>query len=608
MNVHELAAAWAALPQISNVHASADGRWAFFCAPGLNEIDEVYAVLTDGSAPPERLTEGTDHFLIRDVSPDGMRLILAQSLRACEHDHLLLLDRADGNALRQLTPTQRSHYVFGGRFNGDGSAIVFVADFDYATGEVIDGAAVWRQELAGGARTCLARTTAMFDRAPAFSPDHRRILLNVNERSPGSTQLWLMNADGSDLREILCLGEKNNTRGDWIDEDRIAFVSDHDGIDVLGVLTLSTQNIDWLAGEPALLPFDVLPGQGGAFACIHHEQSFSRAEIFDAGGRHGLPNRSGRRSLLPHASLPDGGWIAEAYDADAPHDLVRIHPDGSVTRLTRHAASIRSYSAPQDFRWISADGRPCQGWLYRPAGATKGFITYVHGGPTWHSEDWVNPKIGFWVQLGYTVLDPNYRGSTGFGHDHREAVKEDGWGGREQADIRAGIEAAIARGLAEKGRIGIAGNSYGGFSSWFGITRHADLIDAAIPMCGMYRLDIDYHATEMPHGRAYSEEMMGGTPEEFPEKYANASPGHFIQQITGQLMVVHGLADSNVGPENTHVALRELTAAGIAHEALLFEDEGHGVFRRTNVAIYLQRSAALFERAFAGWPRNAGRG
>jgi len=118
-------------------------------------------------------------------------------------------------------------------------------------------------------------------------------------------------------------------------------------------------------------------------------------------------------------------------------------------------------------------------------------------------------------------------------------------------------------------------------------------------MCGMYRLDIDYHETGMPHGRAYSEEMMGGTPDEFPEKYQNASPANFIDRIRGSLMIVHGLADSNVGPENTHTAIRELTAAGIPHEVLLFEDEGHGVFRRSNVETYLHRSAEFLERAFA---------
>jgi dipeptidyl aminopeptidase/acylaminoacyl peptidase len=177
-------------------------------------------------------------------------------------------------------------------------------------------------------------------------------------------------------------------------------------------------------------------------------------------------------------------------------------------------------------------------------------------------------------------------------------IKQDGWGGREQADIRAGIEYLIATGHATPGRIAVTGNSYGGFSSWFAITRHADLVTAAIPMCGMYRLDIDYDATEMPHGRAYSEEMMGGPPDAVPEKYRNASPGTFVDAIRGPVLIVHGLADSNVGPENTHTAIRDLTARALPHEVLLFPDEGHGIARRDNLARYLATAEDFLTRAF----------
>ena len=248
---------------------------------------------------------------------------------------------------------------------------------------------------------------------------------------------------------------------------------------------------------------------------------------------------------------------------------------------------------------MSGEGRAVQGWLYAPEGDSKGFICYVHGGPTWHSEDWVNPEIGFWVQAGYTVLDPNYRGSTGFGHDWREAIKHDGWGGWEQADIRAGIEACMELGIAQRGRIAVAGNSFGGFSSWYAITRFADLVTAAIPMCSMYRLDIDHDQTDMPHRRDYLREMMGGTPEEVPDKYAAASPGNHIRAIRGAVMIVHGMADSTVGPQNSLVAVRELTAAAISHQAVFYQDEGHGVFRRGNVADYLARTVTFLEGAFA---------
>ena len=592
----DLAMEWASLPQLTDIHASADGRMAFWVWAGFAEAAQVFCAPCDGSLPPRQLTFEADHVSIRDVSADGSRLILAQSVNACEHDHLMLLEAATG-ALTRLTPVQSDHYLYGGTFSADETAVTFIADFDYGAGEVTAGGWVWRQDFATGTRTCLARSQTPFERGLRPSPSGALLLWHRHERAPAGTQLWVMAADGSACREVLNLGPANNARGAWLDNERIGFVADVAGQDRLGVLTLATGAVDWLAGEPEIFPFDILPGKDN-FACICHDQSRSFAEIFDETGHHPLPNNSGRRSLLPHAALPDGGWLAEAYDADAPHQLLRVMPDGSCAVLAGAAPFGRTCARPRDCRWTAPDGRAVQGWLYQPSSVSRGLIVYVHGGPTWHSEDWVNPKIGFWVQAGFTVLDPNYRGSTGFGHAHREAVKEDGWGGREQADIRAGIEALVAAGLAERGKIAVAGNSYGGFSSWFAITRHADLVNAAIPMCGMYRLDIDYHQTEMPHGRAYSEEMMGGTPAQFPEKYANASPGNFIHQIRGALMIVHGLADSNVGPENTHVAVRDLTAAGIAHEVVLYPDEGHGVFRRGNVADYLARSERFLARAF----------
>ena len=85
------AALWASCPQLSNIHASADGRWAFWCWQGMTETDEVWCAPLDGSSPPKRLTHGTDHFLIRDVSPDGARLLLAQATGQVVANGLALL-------------------------------------------------------------------------------------------------------------------------------------------------------------------------------------------------------------------------------------------------------------------------------------------------------------------------------------------------------------------------------------------------------------------------------------------------------------------------------------------------------------------------------------
>src|SRR4030095_16729148 len=150
----------------------------------------------------------------------------------------------------------------------------------------------------------------------------------------------------------------------------------------------------------------------------------------------------------------------------------------------------------EDFRWKSSDGLGIQGWLYRASGKAKGTIIYVHGGTTAHSQDYLDDQCQFFVSQGFNVLEPNYRGSTGFSREYREAIKEDGWGRREQDDIRTGIEALIAAGIAERGKVGITGTSYGGYSSWCAITRFApDILAAAAPICGMTDLVVDYETT-----------------------------------------------------------------------------------------------------------------
>ncbi len=114
-------------------------------------------------------------------------------------------------------------------------------------------------------------------------------------------------------------------------------MADHEGRDRLGVLTLETGTVEWVAGEPDLFPHSVLAGTGDDFICVHHEQSQTRAALVGPAGIRPLPNLSGRRSLLPHAALPGGGWLAEAYDADAPHDLVAVAADGTCRVIWRAA-------------------------------------------------------------------------------------------------------------------------------------------------------------------------------------------------------------------------------------------------------------------------------
>jgi dipeptidyl aminopeptidase/acylaminoacyl peptidase len=252
----------------------------------------------------------------------------------------------------------------------------------------------------------------------------------------------------------------------------------------------------------------------------------------------------------------------------------------------------------EDFTWLAGDGLALHGWLYRAKQPAQGTVVYVHGGPTAHSQDQISPEVQFFVRAGFNVLDPNYRGSTGYGMALREAIKADGWGGAEQEDIHDAVTALVAAGNTTPGRIGITGTSYGGYSSWHAITHFApEVVAAAAPICGMTDLVVDYETTR-PDLRPYSEEMMGGSPTQVRERYRERSPIHFVANIRGRLLIVQGERDPNVTPQNVVAVRQALDAAGIPYELLTFADEGHGISRPSNQRILYARLAAFFHAAF----------
>jgi dipeptidyl aminopeptidase/acylaminoacyl peptidase len=113
----------------------------------------------------------------------------------------------------------------------------------------------------------------------------------------------------------------------------------------------------------------------------------------------------------------------------------------------------------------------------------------------------------------------------------------------------------------------------------------------------MTDLVIDYQTTR-PDLQPYSEEMMGGSPQQVPEKYRDRSPIHFVDDIQGSLLIVQGAQDPNVTPENVRAVRGALDRAGVPYELLEFQNEGHGIMRRENLRALYLRLADFFARAF----------
>ena len=235
-------------------------------------------------------------------------------------------------------------------------------------------------------------------------------------------------------------------------------------------------------------------------------------------------------NLVPIGRVANGSWVALYYSSTSPVDLVRFtwEPGGELGRiisLTRvwertdldHSLLTRAKS----FHWHSADGLPLQGWLYRAQPNPHRTVIYIHGGPSSHSEDKLDPQLQYLVSQGFNVLDVNYRGSTGFSLG--KSIKEEGWGGREQCDIEMAAEVLIQKGLAKPGGVGVTGTSSAAIVPGVRSPLTREIIAAAAPICGMTDLVVDYNTTR-PDLAALSAEMLGGTPQEAPERYFQRSP------------------------------------------------------------------------------------
>ena len=596
------------VPILSGPEVSPDGRWAAWSWSRLGPAADVYVAPTNGSASPVRLTETPDDTRVVSWTSDSRALVASEDRDGDERARLFRVEIDYPGALELLTDSSPNYYVRGGQIHPNGRWLVYGANLDVESGEEIEATCILRHDLKTGDRIALAKPRGGTRRGNFYRP-----LLNVvgdqilyfrNDRHPAGRQAWLVDIEGREDREILDFGPQTKVSASWFpDGRRILFVAEYGTQRRVGVWENGSTN--WLLDDPGRnVEYAFVPPNGGPAVVIEIEKARIKPSLLDPENDDEMVMSGVAGNLVPLAPADGGAWTCFHYSARQPPDLVSMrHEDGEFSSITglwgRSPLGPEDLTAAENFRWRSVDGLEIQGWLYRAPEKSVGTVVMIHGGPTSHSENRFNAQIEYFVSRGFNVLAPNYRGSTGFGMDFQETIKEDGWGGREQEDVRTGIEALIREGIAEPYRIGVTGASYGGYSAWWAITHFPPkTVAAAAPVCGMTDLAVDYYATR-PDLRPYSEEMMGGSPEEMPERYRERSPINFVENIRGELLIVQGLKDPNVTPDNVHAVIKVLEQNNIDYDLLTFEDEGHGIARPRNLKVLYPRLADFFEAAFS---------
>jgi dipeptidyl aminopeptidase/acylaminoacyl peptidase len=592
------------VPVLSGPVVSPDGGWVAWSWSRLGPAADVFAAPTDGSSPPVRLTETTEgDTMVASWAPDGESVLVTQDTDGDERARLYRVRLAEPRIMEPLTGPDPNYYLRGGQMHPNGRWLFYAANLDAESGEETEEDGLFRHDLQSGELLTLARPERGSIEEPELNREGTHVLYTRAELNPAGRQVWLVDVEGRGDREILNFGEAAKVSASWFPGGRrVLFLAEAGQYRRLGVWSQDDGEVRWLLDDTGRNVEEAfVPPNGGPAVAVEVEGAGIKASLLDTetGTESAAPGLPG--NVVPLAPV-GGGWACEHYDARHPVDLVRLGEGGEPASLTGLPGMAEldpsRLAAAEDFRWWSADGLEIQGWLYRASGEAIGTVVLVHGGPTSHAEDRFNAQVQYLVARGFHVLAPNYRGSTGFGLPFQESIKEDGWGGREQEDIKAGIGALIEAGVAAPGRVGVTGTSYGGYSAWWAITHYPpEIAAAAAPICGMTDLVVDYRATR-PDLRPYSEEMMGGTPDEVPDRYHERSPINSVGDIRGKLLIVQGMQDPNVTPENVDVVVRALGREGIPYDLLTFEDEGHGIARPWNLKVLYPRLADFFEAAF----------
>ncbi len=237
-------------------------------------------------------------------------------------------------------------------------------------------------------------------------------------------------------------------------------------------------------------------------------------------------------------------------------------------------------------RWMTykaRDGLEIPAYVTSPPGATSAnapLIVLPHGGPASRDTYDFDYLAQFLASRGYVVLQPQFRGSAGFGHAFEKAGAGE-WGGKMQTDLLDGVAALAAAGTIDPKRVCIVGASFGGYAALAGASLHPDAYRCAASIAGVADLGL----LMIEQGRLYGREsaglgeLKGMLGRSSTEKIMATSPARQAAKVQAPILLIHGDKDTVVLPEQSEVMAKALKAAGKPYEYVVLKDENHYLTR-----------------------------
>jgi dipeptidyl aminopeptidase/acylaminoacyl peptidase len=467
----------------------------------------------------------------------------------------------------------------------------------------------------GGDAPRVITTGRDFYAAPRISRDGTRlawIAWDHPQMPWDGTELWVADLPatgdvGAQRQRVAGSPEQAVTQPTWAPDGSLWFVNDPDGWWNLFRMTpdgdvepMTTEQVEygWPQWQFGVQSFGFL--DDGRVVAIANDAGVQHIVTMD-------PGSSPSRAKLPYTAIPphlatDGrNVVFVGGTPSAPMAVARWDPitgEADVLRAeTTFSLHPDDVSAARAIEFPTEGGMTAHAFFYPPRNrrisgsgvALPPLVVMSHGGPTSQSPASFDLAKQYWTTRGIAVVDVNYGGSTGYGRAYRERLKGR-WGLVDVEDCVNAARFLADSGLVERDRMAIRGGSAGGYTTLCALT-FSDVFAAGASYFGVADPKLLAEHTHDFESR-YLDGLIGPLPEA-DELYRARSPIHHTERLTTPVIVLQGLEDAVVPPEQAERMVAALAERGIPHAYIAFPGEQHG-FRRAESIVKAQESELAF--------------
>ncbi|HEX4947970.1 MAG TPA: S9 family peptidase, partial [Blastocatellia bacterium] len=587
-------------------------------------VSHIYLVSSEGGKVT-KLTNGEKGESAPQWSPDGTRIaFLADRDKGAQ----IWMIPADGGEAEKLTSEENS--VQGFRWSPDGKAMAFITrdvpkdkdarekrrkdKFDTITVDHdLNYAHLWTINVA--TKDKMRLTEGAFSvQTPQWSPDGQWIVFAASKAGAQesiftdisddrNSDLFVVAASGGTARKLTTnpaadAGPQWSPDGKWI-----AYAANTEGwASKTDVMLIGADG-----GAPKNLTASFIESAGGGLTWSPDGKTlyftsgvgmYSHIYSVPVSGGNVSPITTGNRNYSQFDLSADGKRLAYLLNDSRTSEDIWVTTPGqnNAKQITTVNPHIKDFAIAESevIKWKGPDNFDIEGVLLKPLGYEAGrkypLILQIHGGPYGKFSDTFNARNQIWAANGYAVLMPNPRGSTGYGNKFTVANIGD-WGGKDFQDIMAGVDAVIARGIADADKCVVMGGSYGGFMTFWTVSQ-TDRFKAAIGHAAISDWYSFHGQSDIPGLMEYG---FKGTPWDVPENYRRWSPMTYVSKVKTPLMITHGERDLRVNIQQGEQYYRSLKKRGVEVIFYRYPREGHGIQEPNHVIDLTARQLEWFD-------------